>query len=64
VLLNRVRSLDALAGRSVPAVAVTAYARHSDRERALSSGFAEHMAKPIDPRQLVEIIASLRAART
>jgi PAS domain S-box-containing protein len=60
-LLNRVRSLDALAGRPLPAVAVTAYARHTDREQALASGFAQHMAKPVDPRQLVEIIAALRA---
>jgi PAS domain S-box-containing protein len=59
-LLRRLRGLEALAGRSIPAVAVTAYARSSDREQALAAGFAQHMAKPIDPHQLVEIIAALR----
>jgi CheY-like chemotaxis protein len=63
-LLRQVQSLGALAGRSVPAVAVTAYARDSDRDQALASGFAQHMAKPIDPRQLVDIIASLHAPKS
>ena len=59
-LLARLRGLEALAGRFVPAVAVTAYARASDREQALAAGFAQHMAKPVDPHQLVEVVASLR----
>jgi CheY-like chemotaxis protein len=59
-LLGRMRDLEALAGRFVPAVAVTAYARASDREQALAAGFAQHMAKPVDPHQLVEVVASLR----
>ena len=62
-LLRRVRSLEALTGRSVPAVAVTAYARTSDRDQALAAGFAHHMAKPVDPHQLVELLASLRASK-
>jgi CheY-like chemotaxis protein len=44
---------------SVPAAALTAYARSEDRTRALASGFQIHLAKPIDPSELVTTIASL-----
>jgi CheY-like chemotaxis protein len=37
-------------------VAVTGYGQESDRERALAAGFDVHMAKPIEPAQLVEVI--------
>jgi PAS domain S-box-containing protein len=43
----------------VPAIALTAYARASDRDRALAAGFARHSIKPVDPRQFVELVASL-----
>jgi CheY-like chemotaxis protein len=43
----------------VPAVALTAYARSSDRERALAHGFQRYLIKPIDPGALVDEIASL-----
>jgi PAS domain S-box-containing protein len=59
-LLRRIRDLPAGRGRSLPAIAVTAYARSSDRDQALAAGFAHHIAKPVDPHRLVEIIASLR----
>jgi CheY-like chemotaxis protein len=45
--------------RSLPAAALTAYARSEDRTRVLSSGFQIHLAKPIDPAELVATIASL-----
>jgi PAS domain S-box-containing protein len=45
--------------RSLPAAALTAYARSEDRTRVLSSGFHIHLAKPIDPAELVATIASL-----
>jgi CheY-like chemotaxis protein len=44
-------------GGAVPALAVTAYAREEDRLRALSCGFQGHVAKPIDPDELVRQIA-------
>jgi CheY-like chemotaxis protein/two-component sensor histidine kinase len=53
-MLQRVRALDA--GASVPAIAVTAYARTSDRERALAVGFQDHLVKPVDPQALVTAI--------
>jgi len=39
-LLQRVRALDSDHARLIPAIAITAYAREEDRQRALSSGFA------------------------
>ena len=52
------RSRDGGAGR-VPALAVTAYARAADRRRALDAGFDEHLAKPVEPADLVGVVASL-----
>jgi two-component system, chemotaxis family, CheB/CheR fusion protein len=43
----------------LPAVAVTAFARSEDRERALAAGFDEHLPKPVDPERLVELVARL-----
>jgi CheY-like chemotaxis protein len=43
------------------AIAVTAYARSVDRRRALDAGFDRHLAKPIEPAELVAVIASLAA---
>ena len=49
--------------RTVPAAALTALARLEDRKRALLSGFQTHLAKPVDPAELVATVASL-AGRT
>jgi CheY-like chemotaxis protein len=43
----------------VPAIALTAYARSSDRDRALAAGFQRHAIKPVDPKQFVELVASV-----
>jgi PAS domain S-box-containing protein len=43
----------------IPAVALTAMARIEDRIKALSAGFQMHVAKPIEPKELMTIIASL-----
>ena len=48
---------------TVPAAALTALARLEDRKRALLSGFQTHLAKPVDPAELVATVASL-AGRT
>ena len=60
-LIEKVRSLDKGELQSIPAVAITAYAKEEDRERALSSGFQIYLAKPIELRELVSVVA--RAAR-
>lgn len=58
-LIQAVRALPAEQGGRVPAIAMTAFARSSDRERALDAGFDRHLAKPVDPADLVTAIAAL-----
>jgi PAS domain S-box-containing protein len=43
----------------IQAVAVTAFARAEDRERALAAGFDDHLPKPVDPDKLIALIAQL-----
>lgn len=57
-LIRQMRALPGDAGR-VPAVALTALARAEDRKRALSAGYQKHVSKPVDPAELVAVIASL-----
>lgn len=45
--------------RDLPAAALTAFARAEDRTRALQKGFEMHLAKPIDPAELVASVATL-----
>ncbi|MBI4445674.1 MAG: response regulator [Acidobacteria bacterium] len=54
-LVQRVRAL----GFDVPAAALTAHAGAEDRARALAAGFQRHLAKPIDPFELLEAVAHL-----
>ena len=58
-LIRRIRLLPPNEGGQVRAVALTAYARVSDRVRALEAGFQMHIAKPVDPLELVTTIAAL-----
>jgi PAS domain S-box-containing protein len=57
-LIQRIRQLPASEGGRIPAIAVTAFARTEDRRRALQSGFQSHVAKPVDPAELLASIAS------
>ncbi len=45
--------------REIPAAALTAFARSEDRTKALQSGFEMHLAKPVDPGELVASVATL-----
>ena len=45
-------------GRDIPAIALTAYARTEDRTRALRAGYQAHIAKPVEPNELLAMIAS------
>jgi CheY-like chemotaxis protein len=58
-LIRKVRALDPEEGGDTPAVALTAYARVEDRLKVLSAGFQMHIAKPIEPTELVAIVAGL-----
>jgi PAS domain S-box-containing protein len=57
--LRRVRLLERERGGRIPAIALTAFARSEDRTRALRAGFLLHIAKPVDPSELVATIASV-----
>ena len=48
-----------LPGAQLPAAALTAYADATDRARALAAGFQAHLAKPVDPAELVAVVAEL-----
>jgi PAS domain S-box-containing protein len=58
-LIRAIRSLPAKEAHQVPAIALTAHANETDRTRALSAGFQVHLRKPVDPSELVELIATL-----
>jgi len=58
-LIRRIRSMHLGAIRNLPAIALTAYARADDRQRALLAGFQMHVSKPVEPRELIAGIASL-----
>ncbi len=60
-LIEKVRLLEAGENESIPAVAITAYAKDEDREKALSSGFQIYLAKPVELTELISVVA--RAAR-
>ncbi|MBD1836878.1 response regulator [Coleofasciculus sp. FACHB-501] len=61
-LLGKVRKLDASQGGETPAIALTAYAREEDRTQALSAGFQMHLAKPVEPDELANVVAKLAAS--
>lgn len=56
-LISRVREIDSRP--RIPAVALTAYARSEDRTRSILAGFDMHIAKPVEPAELIATVASL-----
>jgi signal transduction histidine kinase/ActR/RegA family two-component response regulator len=58
-LIRSVRTLPRAAGGDVPAVALTAYARTEDRTACLLAGFNSHVSKPVEPLELLAVVASL-----
>src|SRR5690349_18986567 len=58
-LIRRLRLLPVEKGGATPAIALTGYASKKDRERALSSGYQQHIAKPIEQSDLIAAIAAL-----
>jgi PAS domain S-box-containing protein len=58
-LMRKVREASPSNGGIAVAIALTGYAGEKDRERALAAGYHEHLAKPVEPIQLVSTIASL-----
>jgi CheY-like chemotaxis protein len=58
-LVAKIRSLPAERGGKTPAIALTAYARGEDAQRARLAGFQRHLSKPVEPSKLVTLIAKL-----
>ncbi len=62
-LIRRVRALGPSNGGDIPAIALTAYARVDDRVKAIAAGFQMHIAKPVEPIELITMVAAA-AGRT
>jgi CheY-like chemotaxis protein len=62
-LIKKVRALSEEEGGQTPSAALTAYARLEDRTKVLRSGFQIHIPKPVEPAELVAVVANL-AGRT
>jgi PAS domain S-box-containing protein len=58
-LIRKVRSLSPAEGGRIPAVALTAFARSEDRQRALLAGYQMHVAKPVEPSELLTVCSSI-----
>ena len=59
-LIRKVRQRESAQGaKAVPAIAITAYARAEDRQTALAAGFDMHVAKPLDPEELLATVAEV-----
>ncbi|HVF35504.1 MAG TPA: ATP-binding protein [Candidatus Saccharimonadia bacterium] len=57
--VRTLRRLPPAQGGRVPAIALTAFARSEDRTRAMMAGFQLHVAKPIEPSELLAAVQSL-----
>jgi PAS domain S-box-containing protein len=58
-LIRKLRSAPPDKGGLIPAIALTGYASRKDRERALSAGYQQHIAKPIEQGDVIAAIAAL-----
>jgi CheY-like chemotaxis protein len=58
-LIRKIRRLTSEKGGQIPAAALTAYARVEDRMKVLRAGFQIHLPKPVEPAELIAVIASL-----
>jgi PAS domain S-box-containing protein len=57
-LIRQVRDLPPAFGGQTPAIALTAYTRGEERARVLAAGFQQYLPKPVDPSELLAIVAS------
>ncbi|XGV98540.1 MAG: PAS domain S-box protein [Leptolyngbya sp. BL-A-14] len=60
-LIRQIRALPAEKGGQIPAIALTAYAREEDYQRAIANGYQQQITKPLDPQQLVHALITLLA---
>jgi signal transduction histidine kinase/DNA-binding response OmpR family regulator len=58
-LIRKVRQREPARGGNAPAIALTAYVREEDRAKMLAAGFTAHVPKPLEPAELVRVIAHI-----
>jgi len=58
-LLTQIRAWEAGSGHTVAAAALTALTRAEDRRRAMAAGFQVHVTKPVEPPELLAVVAGL-----
>jgi len=58
-LIKQIRTFTPEKGGQIPAIALTAYARVDDYQRAITSGYQRHVTKPLDPEELVQAVLAL-----
>ncbi|CAN5445492.1 hypothetical protein BH09VER1_BH09VER1_54400 [soil metagenome] len=63
-LIRRLRALEEFSPELLPAISLTAYARAEDRTKAIHAGFQNHLAKPVDPGELLAVVSSLARRRS
>jgi signal transduction histidine kinase/ActR/RegA family two-component response regulator len=62
-LIRNLRAIERESGRETPAVALTAYVRVQDRARAEAAGFNVFVEKPVDPEELIAVLAGIAESR-
>jgi CheY-like chemotaxis protein len=58
-LIQQIRTLTPEKGGQIPAIALTAYARVDDYQRAITSGYQRHVTKPLEPEELIQAVMAL-----
>jgi PAS domain S-box-containing protein len=58
-LIRKIRARGSAHGGEVPALALSAFAGHEDRRQAIRAGFQMHVAKPVEPHELIRLVQSL-----
>jgi PAS domain S-box-containing protein len=62
-LIREVRRMPSDRGR-IPAIALSAFARESDRQAALAAGYDRHVAKPVEVERLLAAVADVIGVRS
>jgi signal transduction histidine kinase/ActR/RegA family two-component response regulator len=62
-LIRTLRAVERASGRETPAIALTAYVRVQDRARAVAAGFNMFVEKPVDPDELIAVLAGISETR-
>ena len=62
-LIAKIRARSSAEGGRIPALALSAYAGPDDRRHAIRAGFQLHVAKPVEPYELIRLVRGLSPER-